>query len=232
MVIEILGVSGSPIKNSNTDRAVKGILEASTLKSEFVKLSDYNIRPCLACKGCVNDNLCKQHDDFPALAKKVLEAKALVIGAYCPYGMVDGFTKAFLERLWSMRHVNNLNRGKPVVLVVTGLMPDDSRIRGFAKLFAKPLLKKHLAFHQVSRSIAREIRMEKMNLVGTIKIPGNVPCLACGHGNTCKMSGAKILYGKDVVFSKQLCVAVEDRPKVMEKIEQMGEKICTAVFQE
>ena len=218
MVIEILGISGSPINNSNTDRAVKGVLDASTLKSEFVKLSDYNIRPCLACKGCVNDNLCKQPDDFPDLAMKVLEAKALVIGAYCPYGMVDGFTKAFLERLWSMRHVKSLNRGKPVILVVTGLTPDESRIRGITKLFAKPLLKKYLALHQVSRSIAREIRMEKMNLVGIIKIPGNVPCLVCGHGNTCEMSGAKMLFGKDVIFSNQLCVAVEDRPQVMEMI--------------
>ena len=46
------------------------------------------------------------------------------------------------------------------------------------------------------------------------------------------MSGAKILYGKDVVFSNQLCVAVEDRPKVMEKIKQMGKKISTAVLQD
>ena len=46
MSIRILGVSGSPVPNSNTDRAVKAVLEASELKSDFVKLSDLHIRPC------------------------------------------------------------------------------------------------------------------------------------------------------------------------------------------
>jgi hypothetical protein len=71
--------------------------------------------------------------------------------------------------------------------------------------------------------------MEKMNLLGTIKIPGNVPCLVCGHGNTCEMSGAKQLYGKKVTFSNKLCVAVEDRPEVSKQIEQMGQKINAAI---
>jgi len=119
--LKILGISGSPIRDSNTDRAIKAILEASGFENEFVKLSDIDIRPCRACKGCVPDNICKVEDDFPALAKKIKEARALVIGAYTPYGQIDGFTKAFLERLWSMRHVNNLNRGKRVIIVVSGL---------------------------------------------------------------------------------------------------------------
>jgi hypothetical protein len=39
-------------------------------------------------------------DDFPELAKKVRIAGAVVFGGYAPYGAVDGFTKAFLERLF------------------------------------------------------------------------------------------------------------------------------------
>jgi len=39
VTIEILGISGSPIKNSNTDRLVKALLDATGLESEFVKLS-------------------------------------------------------------------------------------------------------------------------------------------------------------------------------------------------
>jgi multimeric flavodoxin WrbA len=74
MSLKILGVSGSPVPNSNTDRAVKAVLEASGLESEFVKLSDIIVRPCRACKRCVEDNICKQEDDFPALAKKLREA--------------------------------------------------------------------------------------------------------------------------------------------------------------
>lgn len=109
---QILGISGSPIPNSNTDRVVQAVLDASGLEAKFVKLSALHVGPCRACKACVEDNLCKVQDDFPALALKVEAAQALVIGGYTPYGMLDAFTKAFLERLWSMRHVENLNQGK------------------------------------------------------------------------------------------------------------------------
>lgn len=36
---KVIGISGSPVKNSNTDRLVKTILESSGLPHEFVKLS-------------------------------------------------------------------------------------------------------------------------------------------------------------------------------------------------
>ena len=34
---QIIGISGSPIKNSNTDRLIQAVLESSGLSSEFVK---------------------------------------------------------------------------------------------------------------------------------------------------------------------------------------------------
>ena len=203
MSLKILGVSGSPIPNSNTDRAVKAVLESSGLQSEFVKLSDITVRPCRACKRCVDDNICKQEDDFQELAKKLREADVLVIGAYCPYANVDAFTKAFLERLWSMRHVKNLNEGKLGVIVVTGLTLPRSK--------------------QVSDSIAKEMRMENMEVVDTISIKGNLPCLTCGHGSECKMSGIPLLFGKGVKASTDLCVRFEDQKKVQRQISRVGE---------
>ena len=118
---QILGISGSPIKNSNTDCLIQAVLESSGLKSEFVKLSKVHVRPCIACLGCKKDNICKVKDDFPKLAEKVRNAGAVVVGGYSPYGAVDGFTKAFLERLFSLRHQNGLNRGKLAVVVATGI---------------------------------------------------------------------------------------------------------------
>ncbi|MHA1236961.1 MAG: flavodoxin family protein, partial [Candidatus Hodarchaeales archaeon] len=63
--------------NSNTDRAVKGVLQASGLDSEFVKLSEINVKPCQACKKCVPHNICQVNDDFPKLAEKLKKAQAL-----------------------------------------------------------------------------------------------------------------------------------------------------------
>lgn len=39
----ILGISGSPVENSNTDTLVKTMIESSGLELEFVKLSDLNV---------------------------------------------------------------------------------------------------------------------------------------------------------------------------------------------
>jgi multimeric flavodoxin WrbA len=203
MSLKILGVSGSPVPNSNTDRAVKAVLKASGLESEFVKLSNITVRPCRACKRCVDDNICKQEDDFPALASKVLEAEILVIGAYCPYRSLDASTKAFLERLWSMRHQKNLNEGMQVVIVVTGVIP--------------PIAK------QVSDTIAHEMTMENMKVIETILIRGNVPCLTCGRGSECKMSGVPLLFGKGTKASSDLCIRVEDQDKVQKQINRIGE---------
>ena len=121
--MKLLGVSGSPITNSNTDRAVLEVLKSSGLDYDFVKLSQVNIRPCMACKACAVDNVCKVKDDFQAVAEKLTQAEGLVIGGYIPYGMIDGFTKAFLERLWSLRHKSSLNEGKYVVSIISGLVP-------------------------------------------------------------------------------------------------------------
>jgi multimeric flavodoxin WrbA len=44
--MKVLGVSGSPIKNSNTDRALKAVLDATGCETELVKLMDYTIEPC------------------------------------------------------------------------------------------------------------------------------------------------------------------------------------------
>ena len=88
MSVKVLGISGSPIKDSNTDRLVKAVLDATGVESEFVKLSTITVRPCLACKKCVSDNICKVKDDFPKLAEKIKTAKALVIGGYIPYSPI------------------------------------------------------------------------------------------------------------------------------------------------
>ena len=206
MSAEVLGISGSPIKNSNTDRLVKAVLDATGLKSEFVKLSKINVRPCLACKKCVPDNVCKVRDDFPELAEKIKKAKALIIGAYIPYGQIDGFTKALLERFWSLRHVNNLLRGKLCATVLTGLNPD--------------------VLDNVNQSLAAELmEYERMDLVGQLTIKGNIPCLTCGEGDECEMSGLKMMYGPDAKTSDFGYLRVEEQNEVWKEATRIGRLI-------
>ena len=206
MSIEALGISGSPVENSNTDRLIQAMLDATELESEFVKLSQINVRPCLACKQCVQDNICKVKDDFPQLAEKIKKAKALIIGAYIPYKQIDGFTKALLERFWSLRHLRNLLRGKLCATVLTYLSPD--------------------AADSVNQSLAIQLQeMERMELVGQVMIEGNIPCLTCGVGEECQMSGLRKRYGPDARASDYPYSRVEDQKEVWEEAMKIGRLI-------
>src|SRR3972149_10889373 len=101
--MKVLGVSGSPVYDSNTDRALKVALEATGIETEFVKLVEYKITPCRACIGCVNTNRCvNTNDDGIMLAEKVKEADALIIACYTPYSSMDSLTKPLLESLYPL----------------------------------------------------------------------------------------------------------------------------------
>lgn len=191
-MMKILGISGSPVPESNVDRLIKQVLKTSGLEFAFIKLSNLNVRPCLACKACVEDNICKVNDDFPALANKVQEAQVLVIGGYTPYRVLDGFTKSFLERLWSMRHLHSLNENKYVITVISGL---------------------HKKIRQTALdALAVELFMEKMYHVAEFEIEGNVPCLTCGYGDDCKNSGIPRVFANKIKASADHCISVENQP--------------------
>ena len=111
--MKVLGVSGSPIKNSNTDRALEAALGATGLETEFVKLKDYTVAPCQACLGCVKTNCCVIEDDGRLLAEKAKAADALIVAGFTPYSSLDSRTKAFLERLYPLRHTHGFMAGKP-----------------------------------------------------------------------------------------------------------------------
>ena len=109
----IIGISGSPVPKSNTDRALRIALDATGEETEFIKLSDYTYQACRACLGCEETNVCVLKDDATALAQKIRYADALIVAGYPPYGYLDGRTKSFLERLWCLRHKHGFLRGKP-----------------------------------------------------------------------------------------------------------------------
>ena len=208
---KILGISGSPIKNSNTDRLVQAVLGSSGMESEFFKLSRLNVKPCIACLGCKTDNICKVKDDFPELAEKVRNADAIVVGGYSPYGSVDGFTKAFLERLFSLRHQNGLNRGKFAVVIASGIG------RGAPGL------------EETSQQIEHALTVEGMEILGNLKITGNTECLVCGFGSTCPMSSLSWVFGDDTTVTPDKFCKVEDQSEIWDKANQLGAQIAEKI---
>lgn len=207
MSAKIIGVSGSPITNSNTDRLIQAVLDASGLEHEFFKLSTMNVKACLACRGCVTDNVCKVKDDFPAIAEKIKQAGAIVVGGYSPYASLDGFTKSFLDRLWSLRHRNGLNKGRLAVAVATGIG------RGLPGV------------DQACETIAGALSMEGMVVLGKLKATGNPECMTCGYGEECNWSALPWVFGEAPKVTEDKFQSVEDQAELWQAAKNLGRQI-------
>ncbi|WP_457577249.1 flavodoxin family protein [Desulfomarina sp.] len=205
---QVIGISGSPVKNSNTDRVIQHVLMHTGLPTEFVKLSEIRVQPCIACLGCTEDNICKVKDDFQELAEKVKYAGAIVVGGYPPYGSIDAFTKAFLERLYSLRHQNGLNRGKLAVTVVTGIG------RG------APGLK------EASAQVNHALILEGMEVLGRLEVVGNPECMVCGYGETCPMSALPWVFGDDTRVTPEKFCRAEEQQEVWQSAERHGRTLA------
>jgi multimeric flavodoxin WrbA len=217
MSAEVLGISGSPIENSNTDQAVRAILAETGLETEFIKLSEVHLEPCRACLGCVNTNRCVVRDDGQALAEKFRGARAVVLGAYTPYSSLDARTKTFLERMYCLRHLTGLNRGKIGAAVITTACPTDN-----------PQLPPAAA--TAAAQIGFWMMEEGMQNLGSMVILGNVPCIRCGHGDQCEMSGIKMLSGPDATIASVGVRRFVDQPPLGEDARQLGQRIREAVL--
>lgn len=215
--MKVLGVSGSPIHDSNTDRALKVALESTGLETEFIKLAEYNITPCRACLGCVKTNRCiNDKDDGIFLAEKAREADALIVACYTPYSTIDSLTKAFLERLYPLRHIHGFMAGKPGGAIVTCAVPDKNKM-------LPP------AGDMGVNAIMFYMMEEGMNFVGAVRILGNVPCIKCGSGNECKMSGVKMMFGADATVESVGVKKFEEQPDALEAARDLGRKIAQAL---
>ncbi|WP_027370784.1 flavodoxin family protein [Desulfovermiculus halophilus] len=210
--MKVLGVSGSPIPNSNTDRALLTALESTGLETEFVKLSDCDIEPCRACLGCVDSNECIIGDDGNILAEKAREADGLIIAGFTPYSSIDGRCKAFMERLYPLRHKHGYMQGKPGGAIVTCAIPEDCQ---------------HLpkACENGVQAIQAYMMEEGMEFLGGVKIRGNIPCLTCGFGDECATAGLKMIFGPQATVDSVGLTHFEDQTQALQEARELGENI-------
>lgn len=171
--MSIVGISGSPIQDGNTDRIVKSLLEQSGHEHIFVNLSTLNFVPCRGCAHlCARSNICPLEDDLRPYLEPILEAEALVFASPIHAGTITAWTFSFLSRIWCFHHRKNLLEDKPLLLVLTALF--------------------HQSEHGCMQNFENAIRRwgHNMRHIGKIfhatEIP---PCYKCGVGNMCKVGG-------------------------------------------
>lgn len=105
-MINIVGICGSPIKDSNTETLLKEALKAleqDDVQSELFTLHGKKIEDCRQCNWCMAkqsaEEFCLVKDDLREIYPKVVAADALLVASPVYLGRMSGYLAATLDRL-------------------------------------------------------------------------------------------------------------------------------------
>lgn len=101
--MKIVALIGSPRKGSNTDTTVDQIVAGAAEKghiSEKLYLYDYEVAPCVDCRGCKEPPYaCVLSDDAPAIYAKMEEADLIIFGTPLYWYGPTAKMKLLIDRL-------------------------------------------------------------------------------------------------------------------------------------
>ncbi len=101
--MKIVGICGSPRKESSSSYLVETILDAAVENGhdgKIHKIRDLKIDPCHACGYCAEGNGCKIDDAMTDIYEEIYDCDVLIIGSPVYYGEVSAQTKTFIDRFY------------------------------------------------------------------------------------------------------------------------------------
>ncbi|SDP63409.1 flavodoxin family protein [Desulforhopalus singaporensis] len=194
--MKILGISGSPRpkEQSAVYRLVETVLENTGMEYELISLRNKSISGCIACLGCVKDNVCKVEDDFTPIREKIVKADAYVVGAPNYYSTINAASHAFFERWFQFRHqAGNHLWGKLAVTVGAG---------GTSGRIPADCLETFLLYNFIET-------------VAKVHGQGAASCYSCGYGESCQVGIPNMLHGPGVKITEDMIPDVKKQPDVM-----------------
>ncbi len=203
--MKVLAISGSPRRGSTTDQLVQAVLSGvQGCEAEFVSLSGKQIGPCIACLGCVSDNVCKVKDDLNALRAKIVEADAYVIGGANYFNTLNGLTHCFMERWYQFRHQEGKAvSGKLGVAVGVGGSSGERVVEGIRSFF----------------------QYNQIDCIGSVSAQGAASCFKCGHGETCKVGAIHMFFGPGTKITPEIIPDLSKQPDRIELAQTLGRKL-------
>ncbi len=201
--MKILGISGSTRNHeqSSVFSLVKTVLQATGIQYELVSLRGKNIGPCIACLGCVEDNICTQRDDMTEIREKFLQADAFVIGAPNFYSGINSITHATLERLYQFRHQEgNALWGKLAVAVGVGGSSGEV----------------------CCDQIETFMNYTFIETIAKVSGQGAACCYTCGHGETCKVGAVAMMHEPGYKIKDEDIPNITKQAEVMDSANQAG----------
>ena len=199
--MKVLGISGSPRGGSTTDQLVQEVLNGVECDKEFISLSGKQIAPCIACLGCVKDNVCVLKDDMRPLREKIVSADAYVIGAANYFSMLNGLAHCFLERWYQFRHrEDRAVAGKLGVAVGVGGGMPDAPVENIKKFF----------------------EYNQIDCIGSVAAQGPASCFVCGYGETCKVGAIHMFFGPGTKITPEITPGLAKQPDRIADARRLG----------
>jgi len=100
--MRIIGISGSPRVNGNTDTILREALTAASEEGaevELLRLTDYRLQPCNACGTCFKTKECTIDDDGEKLYQEIVKADGIILGSPSYFQGVTAQMKTFIDRI-------------------------------------------------------------------------------------------------------------------------------------
>jgi multimeric flavodoxin WrbA len=132
MALKVIGISASPRTNSNSDlllrRALAGA-ESVGAQTEYLRLSDFKIAPCIECNSCYKTGRCVVKDDYHIISAKMLDADRLIFATPIFFMTVCAQAKTLIDRcqcLWAHKYVlkkpliNTIGRDRRAMVIAVG----------------------------------------------------------------------------------------------------------------
>lgn len=101
--MNILILIGSPRNNGNTDLLAQAFAqgaEAKGHKADVIKVGEVNVKPCMGCNMCFEDNemACVQKDDMQDVYARMKNADMLVVASPVYFYSISAQLKAVIDR--------------------------------------------------------------------------------------------------------------------------------------
>jgi len=171
---QILGISGSPRRNGNTELLIREFMrgaEAGGHKTELIILSELKISPCTSCGSCQKDGKCIINDDMQLMHKKLLEADCIAFASPIYFCGVSAQLKSFIDRcqtLWSKKYVLKKALISPDRGKRPGYFISTAGAKDYNKVFEGAILTVKAIFNTLDIKYTGELLFKNMENKGDI----------------------------------------------------------------
>ncbi|MBI5191716.1 MAG: flavodoxin family protein [Nitrospirae bacterium] len=109
--MKVLGISGSPRQNGNTELLLKEFLRGAAdagAETELLQVKKVRFDPCISCNRCFKTGRCEVEDAFQPIYDKLMEADHVVLASPIYFMTVSAWAKTLIDRCqcyWAKKYV-------------------------------------------------------------------------------------------------------------------------------